>query len=226
MLTVSPTLVSIGVAPVNPTIVMGSTEQFTATGTYSDQSMQDLTKAVTWGSTSQGVATISNSAGSNGLATSAGVGSTMISATTGAINVTTKLTVTPAGVAAVTTYHYDNGRTGQNTSETILTPSNVNSSQFGKLFALPVDGQVYAQPLYVAGLAISGKGTHNVVFAATENDSVYAFDADSGGAFLWKASLVDTAHGAPAGATAVNANDSWLRSPVTPDDGYNEHAGD
>ena len=60
-------------------------------------------------------------------------------------------TLSAAAQVNVTTYHYDNGRTGQNTSETILTPSNVNSSQFGKLFALPVDGQVYAQPLYVAG---------------------------------------------------------------------------
>jgi hypothetical protein len=209
-LTVSPTLVSIGVTPANPTIVMGSTEQFTATGTYSDQSAQDLTNSVTWGSTSQGIATISNSAGSYGLATSVGVGSTTISATMGATNGATKLTVAPTGVAAVTTYHYDNGRTGQNTSETILTPANVNMGQFGKLFALPVDGQVYAQPLYVTGLAIPGKGTHNVVFAATENDSVYAFDADSNmgadATYLWKASLVDAAHGAPAGATAITAS--------------------
>jgi hypothetical protein len=119
-------------------------------------------------------------------------------------------TFSTAAQVNVTTYHYDNGRTGQNTSETILTPSNVNVNQFGKLFALPVDGKVYAQPLYVTGLAIPGKGTHNVVFAATENDSVYAFDADSNtganATYLWKASLVDTAHGAPAGATAITAS--------------------
>ena len=154
--------------------------------------------------------TISNTAGSNGLATSTGVGSTTISATMGLIGGTTKLTVAPAGLAAVTTRQYDNGRTGQNTSETILTPSNVNASQFGKLFSQAVDGQMFAQPLYVANVAIPGKGTHNVVFAATENDTVYAFDADSntGGnaTYLWKASLVDTAHGAPAGATAAPAS--------------------
>ena len=219
-LMVSQTLVSIDVTPTNPTIVLGSTEQFTATGTYSDQSMQDLTKAVTWGSTSQGIATISNSAGSNGLATSAGVGSATISATMGTIGGTTKLTVAPAGLAAVTTRQYDNLRTGQNTSETILTPSNVNVSQFGKLFSQPVDGQMFAQPLYVANVAIPGKGTHNVVFAATENDTVYAFDADNntGGnaTYLWKASLVDTAHGAPAGATAIAASSFSCGSPANP----------
>ncbi len=220
MLTVSPTLVSISVTPMNPTIVLGSTEQFTATGTYSDQSMQDLTNSVTWGSTSPGIATISNSAGSNGLATSAGVGSTTISATMGAINGTTKLTVIPAGVAAVTTRQYDNGRTGQNTSETILTPSNVNVSQFGLLFTQPVDGALLAQPLYVAGLAIPGNGTHNVVFAATENDTVYAFDADSNtgsnATYLWKANLVDAAHGAPAGAMPIPASSFSCYSPATP----------
>jgi hypothetical protein len=111
------------------------------------------------------------------------------------------------GQSSVVTYQYDNARTGQNTSETILTPSNVNVNQFGKLFALPVDGHVYAQPLYVANLAIAG-GKHNVLFVATEADSVYAFDSDSNtgpnSTWLWKASLVDTAHGASAGETPMS----------------------
>jgi hypothetical protein len=118
------------------------------------------------------------------------------------------MAVMPAfGQVSVLTQHNDNARTGQNTSETILTTADVNTSQFGKLFALPVDGQVYAQPLYVAGVTING-GVHNVVIVATENDSVYAFDADSTSAvLLWntKASLVDAAHGAGAGETAASS---------------------
>ncbi len=86
--------------------------------------------------------------------------------------------------------------------ETILTPANVNAASFGQLFASPVDGQVYAQPLYLQSLTIAGK-THNVVFVVTENDSVFAFDADAGGSPLWNVTLTDAAHGAAAGATAV-----------------------
>ena len=108
---------------------------------------------------------------------------------------------------SVLTQHNDISRSGQNTSETLLTTSNVNTSQFGKLFALPVDGQVYTQPLYVPGVSING-AVHDVLIVATENDSVYAFDADSntGGnaSPLWKASMVDAAHGAGPGETALN----------------------
>src|SRR5689334_7971274 len=84
------------------------------------------------------------------------------------------LTSLAAGQVNVTTYHNDNARTGQNLNETILTPANVNSSLFGHLFFQKLDGYVFAQPLYLSGVAIPNKGTHNVVYLATENDSVFA----------------------------------------------------
>src|SRR5580704_2044037 len=80
---------------------------------------------------------------------------------------------------SVLTWHNDNARTGQNLQETILTPANVNSTTFGRLATLSVDGKVDAQPLYVPALTIPGRGVHNVLSAATENDSLYAFDADT-----------------------------------------------
>ncbi len=83
----------------------------------------------------------------------------------------------------VLTFHNNNARTGLNSHETILTPSNVNYTTFGKLFTLTVDGPVDAQPLYLSAVPIGGV-THNVLIVATENDSVYAFDADTG-AQLW-----------------------------------------
>jgi hypothetical protein len=92
----------------------------------------------------------------------------------------------------VLTYHNDNFRTGQNLAESILTLSNVNRSNFGRLFTVPVDGKVDAQPLYVSGLPVPGLGTRNVVFTATEHNSVYAFDADTG-AVYWQRSLLKNA---------------------------------
>ena len=85
----------------------------------------------------------------------------------------------PASSVDVTTYHNDNGRTGQNLSETTLTTGNVNSTNFGKLFTIPVDGKVDAEPLYLSNLTVSGQ-SHNVLYVVTEHDSVYAFDADTG----------------------------------------------
>jgi hypothetical protein len=89
----------------------------------------------------------------------------------------------------VLTYHEDNTRSGWDSNETTLNPINVSPSSFGKLFNMPVDGKVDAQPLYVAGVTIPGQGVHNVLYVATENDSVYAFDADSG-APLWRVSML------------------------------------
>jgi hypothetical protein len=97
-------------------------------------------------------------------------------------------TVAVTDLAGVLTTHNDIARTGQNSSELALTIANVNQGQFGKLFSLPVDGYVYAQPLWVPGVSFGGV-KHNAVFVATENNSVYAFDADQAGSPLWRVSL-------------------------------------
>jgi hypothetical protein len=100
----------------------------------------------------------------------------------------TALGQTPA--LGVFTSHNDQAHTGQNLNETILTPANVSSSNFGLRFANRVDGRIYAQPLYVSNVPIPGQGTHNVVYVATESDTVYAFDADTQAAPLWQTSLL------------------------------------
>jgi hypothetical protein len=91
---------------------------------------------------------------------------------------------------SVLTWHNGNYRNGANYEETTLTVDNVNTSTFGKLYSLPVDGQVYAQPLYLSDVNIAGSGTYNVLYVATENNSVYAFNADSSSQQpLWQVNL-------------------------------------
>jgi outer membrane protein assembly factor BamB len=136
-----------------------------------------------------------------------------VTATNSAGSVTSSaatLTVTAATASGtdVVTYKYDAMRTGQNLTESTLTPSNVTTATFGKRFNLMVDGLVDAQPLYLSQLSVTG-GSHNVVFVATEHDSVYAFDADTGTA-LWKVSLL--------GAGETTSDDRGC-SQVTPEIG-------
>lgn len=113
--------------------------------------------------------------------------------------------VVPAAQAQVnvTTWHNDGARTGANTHEQVLTTANVNVNQFGRLFQITLDGQVYAQPLVMAGVQIAG-GTHNVVYVATEHDSVYAIDGDNGTIYR-QVSLI------PSGGTTVNASSDLVQ---------------
>jgi hypothetical protein len=111
----------------------------------------------------------------------------------------------------VLTYHNDLTRDGDNLTETTLTPSNVNRNSFGLLFSYPVDGQVYAQPLYMANVTLPDHSVHNMVFVVTENDSAYAFDANNptagpnGNGILWQDSFIDPGNGiTPISAADVN----------------------
>ncbi len=104
--------------------------------------------------------------------------------------------------ADVLTYHNDNASSGQNLAETLITPANVNVSTFAKRFSTLVDGQVYAQPLYKAGVVVAGganAGTHDLVFVATQHDSLYAIDANSG-LVVWQTSFLSSGL---AGATSI-----------------------
>ncbi len=108
-----------------------------------------------------------------------------------ALLVACALLVSQPASAQVTTSQYDNARTGAYLAEKTLSPSNVNAKHFGKLFTLPVDGDVYAQPLYLPGVDVPGQGKHNVLYIATENDTVYAFDAEGNPRTpLWQTSFV------------------------------------
>ena len=97
----------------------------------------------------------------------------------------------PVQHTGVTTYHNDNARSGVNSLESTLTPANVNVVSFGKLGAIPVEGDVYAQPLYLSNVTVSDGSNHNVVLVATEHDQVYAIDAQTR-SVLWQRSFLDS----------------------------------
>src|SRR5215471_4903086 len=134
------------------------------------------------------------------------LGGMRISGRISALLVLVGLCVVPVRSVAqepILTWHYDNGRTGSNTNELVLTPGNVNRKTFGQLSIKPVDGYVAAQPLYVPKLNIVGQGSHDVVLVATMHGSVYAFDADDTNTSpLWFTSIFTYS---PAGATTVPA---------------------
>jgi hypothetical protein len=188
----SATAPSIISQPANTSAVVGQTATFSVTAAGTAPLAYQWQKGATpiAGATAYNYTTPPTSSGDNGSTFSVVVTNAAGKVTSNAATLTvTTAPPAPAGTDVVT-YKNDLYRSGQNLTESTLTLANVASSTFGLLRNLPVDGKVDAQPLYLSKFSILG-GTHNVVFAATEHDSVYAFDADSG-TLLWQVSLLAT----------------------------------
>ena len=176
--------------PANQTVTAGQTATFSvaATGTPPLTYRWQKNGADITGATSSSYSTPVTTAADDGE-----MFRVMVSNTAGSVTSNSAmLTVSPGTANSsvdVITYHYDNGRSGQNLNETALTLANVNSTQFGKKGEFTVDGKVDAQPLYLSQVTIGGQ-KKNVLYVATEHGSVYAFDADSisgtTSTFLWK----------------------------------------
>jgi len=182
------TVLSLSISPDGTLLAPAATQQFSA-------SIQGATNtSVTWSvdGTAEGNSTVGTITAAGLYTAPNATGAHTITASSVAypsVSASSSLLIQNTAPGAVLTYHNDDARDGAFTQETMLMPSVVNSSQFGKLRSYPVDGQIYAQPLYVPQLGISGV-THNFVFVATENNTVYAFDADGRqSSSLWSKNL-------------------------------------
>src|SRR6266404_961940 len=198
--------IGVSVSPKRAAVTMSTLQsvQFTST-VFNDPSNSGVTWSV---DNNNGGTAASGTVSATGLYTPGTQPGVHIVTATSVANaaVSASSSVAVTDLAGVYMHHNDLQRTGQNLQEYALTPANVGSSAFTKLFSCPVDGYVYAQPLWVANLTVGG-ANHNVVFIATENDSVYAFDADSPSCLqLWKTSFL--------GANVTTM--SWLDTSSTP----------
>jgi hypothetical protein len=175
--------------PLDQTAAVGQTATFSVAATGSTPLSYQWRKNTTMiaGATSASYTTPPTTGADNGSQFSVVVSNSLGSTTSRSA----KLTVTAASSTDVVTYHNDMARTGQNLNESILTTGNVSATTFGKLSIYQADGRVDAQPLYVSNIAVPGKGRHNLLLVASEHDTVYAFDADSG-TVIWQTSMLKT----------------------------------
>jgi hypothetical protein len=207
----SPTAAGILVAPVNVTVTAGQPATFSVTASGTPPfTYQWFNNGAGAGTNANTYVIASPTVQDSGAQIKVQVSNSLGSMTSNPVMLTVNAKVAPTGNASVLTYHNDVARTGQNLNETILTPGNVNSTNFGKIGFLMVDGLVDGEPLYVSSLTVLG-AVHNVVFVVTEHGSVYAFDADNlGGAPLWQMSAL--------GAGETSSDDRGC-SQVTPEIG-------
>jgi Putative Ig domain len=220
-LTITAGKISIAISPGQAALTVGQQLAFTATTSDST--------GVTW--------SVSPAAGGFFSANSSSSGQAVTLTaprTAGVYTITASSAIDPSqsasiqmgvtDLAGVYTWHDDLARDGVDQQEYALTPSDVNSSSFGKLFSCTVDGAVYAQPLWVADVTVNG-APHNVVYVATAHDGLYAFDADASPCEpLWQASLIDSSHGGTAGETPVPTGPSGYKvgkgyGDITPETG-------
>ena len=204
---------AVAVSPKRAAVTLTQTQQFVATVTN-----DPLNGGVSWSVDGVGGGTsTSGTVSATGLftpGTQPGV-HTVKAASNSNPSTSASSSVAVTDLAGVFTYHNDNARTGQNIQEYALTTSTVNASTFGALFTCTVDGYLYAAPLYVPGLSVGGQ-TRNVVFLATEHDTVYAFDADSPACVqLWKTNFLSN------NVTTVPPGDTGAGTPddLTPEIG-------
>jgi hypothetical protein len=177
-------------APSSQSVTAGETATFSviATGTAPLSYQWQTNGTAIAGATASSYTTPATTLADNGAAFKVTVANSISSVTSAAATLTVSAAAPAAAGTDVLTYHNDNSRLGQNLTETILTPTNVNATQFGLLRVLPADGLVDGQPLIASNLSVSGV-LRNVVYVVTENDSVYSYDADTGAALVHRSVL-------------------------------------
>jgi hypothetical protein len=190
--------VTITTQPVSQTVAAGQTATFSvvATGASPISYQWQKNGAAISGAASQSYTTPATTSADSGTSFIVVARNSLGSATSVAATLTIGTATAGGSNVDVVTYHYDNMRSGGNTNETVLSPTNVNSTTFGLLGSFTVDGKVDGQPLYLSDVSIPGVGTKNVLYVVTEHDSVFAFDADSvkgaTNTSLWKTSMLQT----------------------------------